>query len=141
MTGQDHRDLPPPVSDRPSPDASREIEGLDSDTDHQRIVFLLTYQLFPWDIERSLELALFNTYAIPTISGLLARTGEFAERPRKRYDAVLILAEIGESGLESERGQAALGRMNAMHGRFKITNEDYLYVLSTFVLNPIDWLA
>ena len=142
MTAQEHGHPPPPVPVLPSRDASLEIEGLDPDTDYQRIVFLVTYQVFPWDIERSLELALFNTYAIPTISGLLARTGEFAERPRKRYDDTeLILAEIGENGLESERGQAALGRMNAMHRRFKIANEDYLYVLSTFVLNPIDWLA
>jgi hypothetical protein len=138
MTAVDRAPTPP----LPSPDASAEIEGLDPDTDYQRIVFLLTYQLFPWDIERSLELALFNTYAIPTISGLLARTGEFVARARKRYDdTVLILAEIGENGLGSERGQAALARMNAMHGRFRIANEDYLYVLSTFILNPIDWLA
>jgi hypothetical protein len=31
--------------------------------------------------------------------------------------------------------------MNAMHGRFKIANEDFLYVLSTFVFNPIDWMS
>jgi ER-bound oxygenase mpaB/B'/Rubber oxygenase, catalytic domain len=126
----------------PSPDASAEIERLDPVADYERIAFLLTYQLFPWDIERALELALFNTYAIPSISGVLQRTGEFVTRPRKRYDdTVLILAEIGENGLASERGEAALGRMNAMHERFKIANEDYLYVLSTFMLNPIDWLA
>jgi hypothetical protein len=142
MTAEDCGRLPSAAPPLPSPDASVEIEGLDPESDHQRIVFLLTYQLFPWDIERSLELALFNTYAIPTISGLLARTGEFVARARKRYDdTVLILAEIGENGLGSERGQAALSRMNAMHGRFKISNDDYLYVLSTFILNPIDWLA
>lgn len=142
MTAEDRGRLPSAASPLPSPNASAEIEGLDPESDHQRIVFLLAYQLFPWDIERSLELALFNTYAIPTISGLLARTGEFVARARKRYDdTVLILAEIGENGLGSERGQAALSRMNAIHGRFKISNDDYLYVLSTFILNPIDWLA
>jgi hypothetical protein len=30
--------------------------------------------------------------------------------------------------------------MNAMHGRFRIANEDMLYVLSTFLLEPIRWL-
>lgn len=30
--------------------------------------------------------------------------------------------------------------MNAMHGRFKIANEDYLYVLSTFIFEPIRWM-
>ena len=28
-----------------------------------------------------------------------------------------------------------------MHGRFRIANDDYLYVLSTFVFDPIDWMA
>jgi len=29
--------------------------------------------------------------------------------------------------------------MNRMHGRFEIKNEDYLYVLATFVLVPLRW--
>ena len=86
--------------------------------------------------------ALFRTYAVPSISGLLAETGEFERRPRKRYDDTeLILAEMLENGLDSPRGRAALARMNAMHGRFPIANEDMLYVLSTFIFEPIrpDW--
>ena len=31
--------------------------------------------------------------------------------------------------------------MNQIHGRFSIANEDYLYVLSTFVFEPIRWNA
>ena len=27
-----------------------------------------------------------------------------------------------------------------MHGRFRIANDDFLYVLSTFVFSAIDWL-
>lgn len=95
---------------------------------------------FAWDIEKALEFALFRSFAVPSISGLLARTGEFEERTRKRYDDTeLILAEILENGPESERGTAALDRMNAMHGAYRIANEDLLYVLSTFVLEPIRW--
>jgi hypothetical protein len=125
-----------------SSSASAEISGLDPERDQERIVFLLSYQLFQWDVERSLEFALLNTYAIPSISGLLARTGEFTRRARKRYDDTeLLLAEIGENGFDSERAAAALSRINDMHGRFRIANDDYLYVLSTFVFNPIDWMA
>jgi hypothetical protein len=88
-----------------------------------------------------LEFALFRTYAVPSISGLLAKTGEFERGPRKRYDDTeLILAEILENGLDSARGRAALARMNAMHGRFGIANEDTLYVLSTFLFEPVRWL-
>ena len=125
-----------------SPSPSAEIAGLDPEQDYERIVFLLSYQLFQWDVERALEFALLNTYAIPSISGLLARTGEFTRQARKRYDDTeLLLAEIGENGFDSDRAGQALDRINAMHGRFRIANDDYLYVLSTFVFNPIDWMA
>jgi len=130
------------IDQSPSPDASAEIARLDPETDFGRIVYLLAYQLFPWDIERALELALFKTYASPSISGLLSRTGEFETRPRKRYDDTeLILNEIAEHGLDSARGARAIARMNAMHGRYRISNEDFVYVLSTFVFEPIEWMA
>jgi hypothetical protein len=44
-------------------------------------------------------------------------------------------------GYDSERGKAALRRINQQHGRFSISNEDFLYVLSTFVYEPIRWNA
>lgn len=96
---------------------------------------------FAWDIEKALEFALFRTYAVPAISGLLARTGAFETAPRKRYDDTeLLLSEPMEHGLESERGTEAIARINAIHGRFRIDNGDMLYVLSTFVLEPIRWM-
>ncbi|MBF9029826.1 DUF2236 domain-containing protein [Rhodobacterales bacterium HKCCE3408] len=108
---------------------------------YEETVFRLAAWDFAWDIERSLEFALFRTYAVPSISGLLAKTGEFERRPRKRYDDTeLILSEMVEHGIDSARGQAALDRMNAMHGAYRIANSDMLYVLSTFVFEPIRWL-
>ena len=44
-----------------------------------------------------------------------------------------------EWGYDSERGKRALRRMNQLHGRFDIANEDFLYVLSTFIYEPIRW--
>ncbi len=34
----------------------------------------------------------------------------------------------------------ALDRMNSIHGRFKIANDDYRYVLSTFIFEPPRWI-
>ena len=117
-----------------------EIERLDPERDFERISFLSTNHDFPWDVEQSLSLAFFKTYGIPTISELLDRTGEFRERAQKRYDDTeLILAEIVDNGMDSERGREATRRMNRMHGRFPIRNDDYLYVLATFVLVPLRW--
>lgn len=61
---------------------SARLAKLDPWNDHQLIVFLLSCYVFPWDVERALELALFRTYGIPAISQVLAHSGEFARRPR-----------------------------------------------------------
>lgn len=122
--------------------ALREIESLDPVRDHQRITFLSCRVDFPFDTTRALEFALFRTFCVPSISALLHQTGEFERRSQKRYDDTdLIVSEIMEHGYDSERGRAALKRMNALHGRFQIANEDFLYVLSTFVFEPIRWNA
>jgi len=117
-----------------------EIQTLDAVRDHQRIVFLCCRVDFPWDTTRALEFALFRTFCVPAISALLDKTQEFGKRAQKRYDDTdIIVSEMMEHGYDSERGRAAIARMNAIHGRFKIRNEDFLYVLSTFVFEPVRW--
>jgi hypothetical protein len=119
--------------------ASR-LATLDPDRDQTEIAFTLGAYEFGWDFETALALAFFRTFASPSISGLLAQTGEFAARGRKRYDDTeLLLAEILEHGYDSDRGRAAIRRVNQMHGAFTIADDDMLYVLSTFVFEPIRW--
>src|SRR5215213_4900648 len=118
----------------------REILELHPVRDAQRIAYLDTVYEFPFDTTRSLEFALFRTYGSPAVSTLLDSTGEFAHRAQRRYDDTdLILSTIVESGYESAIGRRAIRRMNRLHGRFEIANEDFLYVLSTFVFEPIRW--
>jgi ER-bound oxygenase mpaB/B'/Rubber oxygenase, catalytic domain len=120
----------------------REIRGLDPVADHSRIVYLDTCLEFPWDTTRSLELALFRTFAVPSIAAVLDRSGEFGRAAQKRYDDTdLILSTIVEEGYESEAGTRAIRQMNRIHRRFEIANEDFLYVLSSFVFEPIRWNA
>ena len=120
----------------------REIRGLDPVADHRRIVYLDVCFEFPWDTTRALELALFRTFAVPSIAALLDSTGEFGRAAQKRYDDTdLILSTIVEAGYDSEQGRRAIRQMNRIHGRFAIANEDFLYVLSSFVFEPIRWNA
>jgi hypothetical protein len=120
----------------------REIRRLDPVADHSRIVYLDTCFEFPWDTTRSLELALFRTFAVPSVAELLDSTGEFAARAQKRYDDTdLILSTIAEAGYDSPEGRRAIRQMNRIHGRFAISNDDFLYVLSSFVFEPIRWNA
>lgn len=101
-----------------------EIRRLDPLTDHQRIVFLTTRFDFPFDTTRALELALFRTFCVPSVAALLHRTGEMERFTQKRYDDTdIIVSELLDYGYESDRGRAALRRMNQIHGRFNIAYE------------------
>ncbi|HEY6877352.1 MAG TPA: oxygenase MpaB family protein [Polyangiales bacterium] len=122
-------------------DVRAEIERLDPKEDCQRIVFLTGYLEFSWDMVKALELALFRTFAVPEVAGLLDRTGEFGGATQRRYDdTAIIINEILINGYDSKRGRAFLERMNHIHGMYRIKNEDFLYTLSTFVFVPIDWI-
>ena len=118
------------------------IQQLDPVRDNWEICRLMSAYEFPWDMSRSLEIALLRTFCVPSISKLLDKSGEFYHHPQKRYDDTgLILAEIVKWGYDSDRGRQAIERMNRIHGHFPISNQDYLYVLSTFIYEPIRWNA
>ena len=119
----------------------RRIEELDPHRYFAEIYRLMVTREFPWDMNQALSFALFRTYAVPSIGGLLARTGEFTERTQKRYDdTVLILDAVLEHGPASEQGRAAIRRMNQMHRGHGVGNDDLRYVLATFVVMPIRWI-
>jgi hypothetical protein len=116
------------------------VAALDPVTQHQEIGYLSVCYDFPWDTRRALEFALFRTFGIAKGTPLLVHTGEFLKRTQKRYDdTVLLLAELLEHGYQSARGHAALQRMNRQHARYTIPNDEYVYTLSTFVLEPLRW--
>ncbi len=97
------------------------ISMLNPERDYRLINYLLTDYEFPFDMARALELALFRTFASPSGASILDSTGEFGCRAQKRYDDTdIILNEMLEHGLESQRGKTALRKMNTLHGRYNI---------------------
>lgn len=122
-------------------EALRKIEALHPEKDAWEIVRLSIYYEFPWDFNRALELALYKTYAVPSIAKILENSWEFERNTQKRYDDTdLLLSEIIENGLGEGRGLRALNQMNYIHSNYKISNEDYLYVLGTFMFEPTSWI-
>jgi uncharacterized protein (DUF2236 family) len=122
-------------------DGLRRIEQLDPASDFHEIYRISSTYEFPWDYFNALSFALFRTFAVPSVGRLLADTGEFTARSQKRFeDTVLILDAVLEHGFASAEGRAAIRRMNQMHRAYPITNTDYVYVLSTFVVQPIRWI-
>ncbi|HEX2915730.1 MAG TPA: oxygenase MpaB family protein [Chloroflexia bacterium] len=116
------------------------ISQLNPVKDHQEIAFLSINYEFPFDSTCSMVLALIRTFCDPGMTGLVSQCSDLLSNSQKRLeDTALILSEILEWGLDSERGREAIRRMNRMHHRFEIPNEQYLYVLSVFILEPIRW--
>ncbi|MFF5498557.1 oxygenase MpaB family protein [Streptomyces aquilus] len=117
------------------------IRRMDPYEDASEIYRLMAAYEFPWDFTRALELALYRTYAVPSIGRLLAETAELTDRTQKRYDDTsLLLDAVVEHGFGSEEGRTAVRRINQMHRGYDITNDDMRYVLCTFVVMPRRWI-
>ncbi|MFH8573569.1 oxygenase MpaB family protein [Streptomyces sp. NPDC017993] len=118
-----------------------EIRRLDPERDFLRIYRITATHEFPWDMTRALELALYRTYAVPSIGRLLAETAELTGRTQKRYDdTALLLDAVVEHGFDGTEGRTAIRRINQMHRGYDISNDDMRYVLCTFVVVPTRWI-
>jgi hypothetical protein len=118
-----------------------QIARLDPAVDYERIYRITVTHEFPWDMNQALSLALFRTFAVPSIGRLLDETGEFGRDAQRRYDdTALLLDEVSAEGLHSENGRRAIRRINRMHGAYHIAGDDMRYVLATFVVVPKRWL-
>ncbi|MFE1439876.1 oxygenase MpaB family protein [Streptomyces sp. NPDC058739] len=122
-------------------DRLEQIRRMDPYKEASEIYRLSSAYEFPWDYTRALELALYRTYAVPSIGRLLAETAELTDRTQKRYDDTsLLLDTVVEHGFDSIQARTAVRRINQMHRSYDIGNDDMRYVLSTFVVMPKRWI-
>jgi hypothetical protein len=104
------------------------------------ILRLSAFNSYPLWAEVGGGFGFFRTFAIPSISKILCKTGQFNKNPIKRYDDTeLLIREFSEHHYDSERGQVALRRLNYIHSNYKIRNEDFLYTLGVFVFTQEDF--
>lgn len=125
----------------------------------QGIMLDIFWYEMPFLLNKSFEFALFKTYGIPSISRLLAQTAELkdpAKAGRRYVDTSTLITSFMAYPIEGPgsgrertspdekpdpRGAVAIARMNWLHDRYrgKISNDDFLYTLSTFILEPRKW--
>lgn len=97
---------------------------------------------------------------MPSVSKILVSTREFHRAPlRRAEDTELILSEIidvypriqnelmanrpvsdTEKAKQRERSDMSLRRLNELHSKYPILNDDYLFTLALFVGEPIRWV-
>ncbi|KZV77404.1 hypothetical protein PENSPDRAFT_621804, partial [Peniophora sp. CONT] len=127
----------------------------------------ITHASTVWDLgavqANALSFAIVRTYAIPSISKVLCSSRELKAEPSvsKRYiDTAIIvgtwsLCPISGTGPPTElyasetktepktepdpRAFIGIARMNWLHAHYPISNDDYLYTLSLFILEPVRW--
>ncbi|KAG7441342.1 uncharacterized protein BT62DRAFT_908696 [Guyanagaster necrorhizus] len=102
------------------------------------------------------QVALLKTYGIPSISALLLKTGEFSTERKltKRVtDTALLISTFISCPLEysptttkstpclGPRSNIALARVNWLHRRYNISNDDMLHTLALFILEPMRLVA
>lgn len=112
----------------------------------QKVVREFAQYESPFLYAKSLEFALFKTYAIPSISRLLAKTDQLvgtSSYGKRVEDTDVILNTATTFDLNSELSTLAIARMNFLHSQYgsKIQNDDLLYTLSLFMMEPVKWHA
>ena len=122
--------------------ARDEIAALHPERDADRIVHLLFEVRFgdPYFVTAGHAITFARQAAVPSIAAILDRggRGDSVVDPRKRYDdTMLFFGELYRLGAHSEGGRRVLERLNAIHSRFPISDDDMRYTLATIVFEPV----
>jgi len=123
-------------------DNLRRIRALDPEASFDEIASLVARHEFPWDYVQGTSIAFMRDYGVPSISRLLHQTGEFERHGVKRYDDTILIGEEATiDGIDSERGHAAVRRLNRIHGHYDIPDDELAYVLATTIVGPVRWIS
>jgi hypothetical protein len=94
-----------------------------------------------FEVQFGLEMSFVRTLAVPSIAKVLMGTGEILARPLKRsLDTALMMYELIDSGPDSPRGRAVIRMINQMHRAVRITEDQYSYVLTTFIVPAVRFM-
>mgnify|MGYP002700072599 FL=1 len=119
----------------------KKLNKLNVEEHYQTIVKYLADHDAPLDYLISGELAQLQTFAIPSISKLLQQTKQYQNNGLKRLDDTrAILTECMTDSVESSRGQHMVKHLNWIHSHYEISNDDYLYTLALFIIEPVRWM-
>ncbi|KAJ2913588.1 hypothetical protein MD484_g6832, partial [Candolleomyces efflorescens] len=110
-------------------------EGGLTPVEAQEILLVSSFWDFPLLLHKAVSFALFKTYAITEI--LIAT---FVGCPINGFHDTTAPPDPAKPA-EDPRAAIALARMNFIHSKYRISNNDYLYTLSLFILEPAKWAA
>ncbi len=112
---------------------------LDPLRDHETIIKWMVVDTWRFDLIRSTEIALLKTFAIPEISKILMESKEF-KGPSVHQNIGLLISIFIENGYSSPVGMKAIQSLKRLYPVHLITNQQMLYIVSNFVIEPIQWI-
>lgn len=115
---------------------ARRIAALDPVRDNEEIAHLSVEVRYgdALFVHAAYLVAFTRQVAVPSISRIVYRTGtgDLMRDVRRRNDHTLVFfGEMLRHGHSSDRGLAAIDRMEQIHSRFGITDDDKLYTLGS----------
>ncbi len=114
---------------------------MEGTTQYEETLRRIGLEEFTLEFVLGTELAQVADFAVPSIGGLLWSTGAFEHESLKRnVDTTLLLGEVAVHGFAHPRARQAISRVNRLHSAYEISNDDYLYVLATFVIYPVRFI-
>lgn len=121
--------------------ATQQLAGRDVDSEWAAIYRESVFYVYGESARIGLMLAFYRALAMPRIAAVIHGTGETQKRPVKRvYDTALMMFELIYDGLDGPRGRTMTSSINLSHKGLHIEDEDYIYVLSTFIVSPYRYL-
>ncbi len=119
----------------------RRIAALDPEEDHEEVARLTLEVLYgePIAVHAGLLIGFSRQVAVPSIARVIYRGGRgetLRDVGRRNDDTLALFGAILRWGPSSPQGQAAIARMERIHDRFPIADEQKRYTLATFVFEP-----
>ncbi|XP_024539906.1 uncharacterized protein LOC112349549 [Selaginella moellendorffii] len=119
---------------------ARFLASLHPVRDAHKILWYMYSVEFPFLSQKALEFGTIRTLGIPGITNLLFKTKYGLKDPQKRAaDTNILVSEMIHHHVDSDRGSYAVRRLNGIHNKFKIPNDQFAYVLCLNVVSPIDF--
>ncbi|KAL0576894.1 hypothetical protein V5O48_005075 [Marasmius crinis-equi] len=99
------------------------------------------------------QITLFKVFGIASIASILFKSGHLtkeSEMNKRLADTSTLIATFvsnpyppraGTDDASDPRAAIALARVNWIHAKYPIKNDDYLYNLALFMLEPIRWTS
>lgn len=119
----------------------RRIAALDPEEDHEEVARLTLEVLYgdPIGVHAGLLIGFSRQVTVPSIARVIYRGGggeTLRDVARRNDDTLALFGAFLKWGPSSPEGRAAIARMERIHARFPITDEQKRYTLATLIFEP-----